>query len=145
MPDSGLAKSLDIRGDLSHPRFEDRVSDLSKWTGELYMDVPDIDIAEWRKFTDLPLGLDNGYGSARVWMTMDGFRPTELVADVDGQNIRLKMSRDVPSLDLRKVTGRFSLEQVNGQSIGEGQDTKPVYSYAVRDLSVRTVSGQKTG
>lgn len=143
MPDSGLAKSLDIRGDLSHPRFEDRVSDLSKWTGELYMDVPDIDIAEWRKFTDLPLGLDNGYGSARVWMTMDGFRPTELVADVGGQNIRLKMSRDVPSLDLRKVTGRFSLEQVNGQSIGEGQDTKPVYSYAVRDLSVRTVSGKK--
>lgn len=34
MPDSGLAKSLDIRGDLSHPRFVDRVSDLSKWTGD---------------------------------------------------------------------------------------------------------------
>ncbi len=143
IPDSGLAGSLDIRGDLSHPRFEERISDVSRWKGELYADVRDVDIAQWKKFVDMPVGLDSGYGSIRVWGTLDASRLTELIADADGRNIRLKMGSSLSSLDLRSLTGRLSLREMGRQPAVSVQDKQPVYSYAVHKLSLETESGKK--
>lgn len=48
VPDSQLTGSLDIRGNLLHPRFADKISDISRWKGELYVDMSGVDMAEWK-------------------------------------------------------------------------------------------------
>lgn len=143
VPDSRLAGSLDIRGNLLHPRFENRISNVSKWKGEIYADVSDIDIAEWKKQVDLPIDLSSGKGSLQAWLTLDEGELTGLTADIDGKNIQLRTGETLPWLDLLHASGRISVQKTPRQALVKGTETKPVYSYAVNRLSLETLNRKK--
>lgn len=142
-PDSGLAQSLDIRGDMQHSPAQNKASDLSGWKGELYAALPDMNIAEWKKLVDFPVGLDSGRGSVQAWVTLDSMQMASLTADIDGQDIRLAVDRTVPALEVRRLAGRISVESVKRQPLEGAQAVSPVYNYGVHNLSLETAKGEK--
>ncbi|EEO28486.2 YhdP family protein [Oxalobacter paraformigenes] len=143
VPDSQLTGSLDIRGNLLHPRFADKISDISRWKGELYVDMSGVDMAEWKRLADFPIGLISGRGAVQAWLTLDEFQLTGLTADIDGEDIRLKMEATLPQLDLLKASGRLSIQKTGRPPLVKGAEAKPVYSYSASHLSLETLNRKK--
>ncbi len=142
VPDVPVADSLDIRGDLYHPRFERKVSDVSKWTGNLYAALPNLNAAQWKKYVDLPVDLDSGSGSVQVWAKMDRSKLVELSTDLDLKNVALKLEKDLPVLDVAGITGRFAMKKIADTRQGGESEAYPSYSYGIENLSLKMVSGK---
>ena len=142
VPDTGLADSLDIRGDLSHPRFAGHVSDFSEWKGELYVDAPGIRLDEWKRFADFPLEVQGGSGAVRAWLAMDGFSLSGVTADIEGNNIRLTTDAALPVLDVRRLSGRFSMERPKYYASAGNHGEKTVYTFAADRFSMETADGK---
>ena len=141
VPDTHIADSLDIRGNLSHPRFEKKVSDILKWKGDIYAALPNLDIVQWKNYVDLPIELDRGTGSVQLWANVDESRLTELSADVNLKNLCLKLGKDLPPLDLSSARGRFEMHKIANVEQGDVQN-HPFYSYGVDKLSLKTAQGK---
>ena len=142
VPDVPLANSIDIRGDLSHPRFAERISDFSKWKGELYADMPGVRLDEWKRFVDFPLDVQGGSGSVRAWLALDGLRLSGVTADIEGKNIRFTPDTTLPVLDVSRVSGRFSMETPKYRTAADNPQKKPVYTYAANHFSMETAEGK---
>ncbi len=142
VPDTPVADSIDIRGDLTHPRFEKKVSDVSKWKGDLYVALPSLNADQWKKYVDLPVELDRGTGSIQVWASVDKSRLAELSAELDLKSLNLRLEEDLPALDLAFVTGRFDMKRMSNAGQDGDLQAHPFYSYGVDRLSLKTVSGK---
>lgn len=142
VPDAHIADSIDIRGNLSHPRFEKKVSDVSKWKGDLYVALPNLNADQWKKYVDLPVELDGGTGSIQVWAGVDKSRLTEISAELDLKNLKLRLRKDLPVLDLAFATGRFDMKRLVNAGAEDDLQAHPFYSYGVDKLSLKTVSGK---
>jgi uncharacterized protein (TIGR02099 family) len=110
-PPASLAKPIDIRADFRHPRFADNIADLAMWKGELYADVRDTDLAAWKEYIDYPFQLTQGKGSVRAWLTLDRARLAGFTADVGLSGVSARLARDLPQLDLARVSGRLSASE----------------------------------
>ena len=141
VPDVPIADSLDIRGDMYHPRFERKVSDVSKWKGELYFALPNLNVAQWKKYVDLPAELDRGLGSVKVWAKVDHSKLVELFTDLNLKNLTLKLGKDLPVLDLAEATGRFSMKKIADVRQETESETHPSFSYGIDNLFLKTTSG----
>lgn len=142
VPNAHIADSIDIRGSLSHPRFEKKVSDVSKWNGELYVALPNLNTDQWKKYVDLPVELDGGTGSIQVWAGVDKSRLTEFSTELDLQNLKLRLGKDLPMLDLAFAKGRFDMKRIVNGGAEDDLQARPFYSYGVDKLSLKTVSGK---
>lgn len=142
VPDAHIADSIDIRGNLSHPRFEKKVSDVSKWKGDLYVALPNLNADQWKKYVDLPVELDGGTGSIQVWAGVDKSRLTEISAELDLKNLKLRLRKDLPVLDLAFATGRFDMKRLVNAGAEDDLQAHPFYSYGVDKLSLKTVLGK---
>ncbi len=142
VPDVSVADSIDIRGNLFHPRFEKKVSDVSRWKGDLYVALPNLNAKEWKKYVDLPVELDRGTGSVQIWASVDESQLTQLATDLDVKNLYLKLGKDLPALDLTQAIGRFEMKRIPNAGQEGDSGTHPFYSYGVDGLSLKTVSGK---
>lgn len=142
VPDTHIADSIDIRGKLSHPRFEKKVSDISKWKGDLYVALPNLNVKQWKKYVDLPVELDRGTGSVQIWASVDKSRLRELSTDLDVRNLYLKLGKDLPALDLAEATGRFEMKKMANAEQEDASGAHPFYSYGIDKLSLKTTSGK---
>lgn len=142
VPDTPIADSIDLRGNFSHPRFEKKVSDVSKWKGDLYVALSNLNADQWKKYVDFPVELDRGTGSVQIWASVDKSRLTELSTGLDVKNLYLKLGKDLPALDLAQATGRFEMKRIANSGQEGSSDIHPFYSYGVDKLSLKTVSGK---
>ena len=110
-PPASLAATLDIRGD-----FKGRdVDELESWKGEVFAELDYADLAAWRQWIDYPVALPQGQGALRLWLGFDRKQLTSATADVKLANVRLKLQKDLPELDLTRLDGRL-----NGQRLERG-------------------------
>ncbi len=117
LPPAELASRLDLRGDLrgSDPqRLED-------WSGELYTEFVHTDLAAWQAWVDYPVSLPQGSGALRLWLEVEKGLPVAATADVGLQDLRLKLAKDLPELDLLRLAGRISGERRNGDTRFSGK------------------------
>lgn len=138
-----LMKNVDIRGDLLHPRFAARTADVSRWQGEIYVSVLDTDVAEWKKFVDFPVELNRGQGSIAAWLTIDRSQLTGVTADVDGEDVQLRLEAGLPLLDLSDLSGRFSWHKLTHRPGDEGAGERPLYTGGIDHLTLETVQGER--
>ncbi len=102
IPPAPLASPLDLRGDLEGRSFKD----LAQWTGRLFVQLDYTDIAAWRAWMPFPFEFQRGAGAVRAWATVNGLSLKELTADVRLSNVRTRLAKDLPELDLSNLTGR---------------------------------------
>ena len=97
-----LAAPLDMRGDFTG----DTVKALAEWNGRLFLQLDYADIAAWRTWVPFPIEFPRGAGALRAWLTFSHHQLADIVADVRLANVRTRLAKDLPELDLSELTGR---------------------------------------
>lgn len=157
-PPRELASRLDVRADLTG----ESLARLRAWHGSVYADLKFIDLAAWRAWIDYPADVRAGTGSVRAWLGFDGDHLEYFTADVGLADARARLGRELPELELARVSGRIGLKEIasGGKALGfirlgdkqvtgfevRGRQvalaTRSGVSLAPADFSVRTVSAR---
>ena len=120
-PPAALSGPLDLRADFRHPRFTSRVSDVAQWSGELYGDVQDTDLAGWKAYLKYPFEVARGKGSVRAWLTLEQGRLDAFTADLALVDVRARLGAALPPLELARVGGRLSASETWRAGQAEGR------------------------
>lgn len=157
-PPRELASRLDLRADL----YGDSLARLRQWRGALYADLKYIDLSAWRAWVDYPVDIRSGTGSVRAWLGFDGDHLEYFTSDIGLANAQGRLERDLPVLELARVSGRIGLREIASGGtalgfvrIGEKQvtgfelsgrqvslTTKDGVSLAPADFSMKTISAR---
>ena len=103
VPPAQLAGPLDVRGDLTGTT----VRALADWNGKLYLELDYADIAAWRTWVPFPIEFPRGTGGLRTWLTFSRHQLSEAVADLRLANVRARLEKGLPELDLTELSGRL--------------------------------------
>ena len=104
LPPRELAARLDVRGDF-RGRDLDQIED---WKGQLYAELDYADLAGWRAWVDYPVELPQGAGGVRLWLGFEEKQLQKMTADIALRDVRLRLARELPMLDLVFLNGRVS-------------------------------------
>ena len=150
IPPKGVAGPLDVRGDM----VGKSIKQLTGWRGRLYAQLDYTDIAAWRTWIPFPVEINRGTGAVRAWAVVRDQTLQELTADVTLSNVRTRLGKDLPEIDLSALNGRvgwkkmpkgieFSMTQL-GLTTAGNLTLKPMdISYkATMDASGTPVSGE---
>ncbi len=129
IPPAHLASPIDLRGDLEGKAL----SDLAGWSGRLFVQLDYADIAAWRTWIPFPFEFPRGAGAVRAWAGFKALTLTELTADVRLSNVRTRLAKHLPELDLTNLAGRvgwkktprsveFSTQQLALSTVGTAGD-----------------------
>lgn len=144
-PPAALARPLDVRANFAHPRFAARISDMTRWKGELYADLRDTDLAAWKPYLDYPFALKQGFGSVRTWIALDRARLAGFTADVGLAGVSAQLGPDLPPLDLVRMQGRISAREeiAPGADEAAGKPTFGALGHTVtlENLAVQDADG----
>jgi uncharacterized protein (TIGR02099 family) len=104
VPPQEYASPLDIRGDLSGQSFKA----LANWNGKFFLRIDYVDIAAWRTWVTYPIEFPRGAGGLRMWLGFSQNVLRELTADVRLSDVRTRLAKDLPELDLEQLSGRIA-------------------------------------
>ncbi|MDP2238684.1 MAG: YhdP family protein [Burkholderiales bacterium] len=104
VPPPHLASPLDLRGDLRG----DSVKILSEWNGNMFVQLDYADIAAWRTWVPYPIEFPQGAGALRLWLDFSQNQLQNIVADVRLADVRTRLAKDLPELELIALSGRVA-------------------------------------
>ncbi len=102
-PPSALASPIDFRGEISSMA----ANDWKKAKGHFYVQLEYADVALWREWVPPLRPLESGKGALRVWFDIEAGVPTSVTADVELTDVRARLAKELPQLDLTRVGGRI--------------------------------------
>ena len=103
LPPAALASKLDVRGDFRGQAFEH----LASWKGQAFAQIDSTDLAAWRTWLDYPLALPHGRGGVRAWADFADGSLRELTADLSLDDVKLRLAKDLPELEVDRMSGRI--------------------------------------
>ena len=104
VPPAELAAPLDLRADLVGRSLKD----WANLKGRLYLRMDYADVAAWREWLPLPAAVDSGKGALRVWIDFAQSQPTEVIADLELQDVHATLDDGLPALTLAHLSGRVA-------------------------------------
>lgn len=141
-PPAAFSAPLDIRARFRHPHFA-HASDISRWKGELYVDLRETDLAAWRAYFDYPINVSRGSGSVRAWLDFDQTKVADFTADLKLSNVSARLREDLEPLNLASVSGRMSVREefTPGSNDGTPGFGMNGHTIALKDFTLRTEDG----
>ena len=118
-PPAALGSNFQVRAELSGAS----VTQPSAWSGRVYAEFGNTDLAAWRAWLDYPIDVRAGQGALRVWATLGEGKLTRATADVVLSKVVARLRKDLPVLSLASVSGRM-----------QGRDSGAAYELAGRSL-----------
>ena len=109
-PPAQLGTTLELRAELSGRS----AGDPSSWSGRLFAEVGYTDLAGWRPWIDYPVDVQSGQGAVRLWTTLEDGRLTQGTADVELAGVSARLDKDLPPLELSRLSGRLQLQSRAG-------------------------------
>ncbi|WP_313953537.1 YhdP family protein [Accumulibacter sp.] len=104
LPPAELAAKIDLRGDFRGRNFEN----LDSWSGQAFAQIDYADLAVWRTWIDYPIALPYGRGAVRAWAGFADGGLQDLTADFALDDVNLRLARDLPALELQRMSGRVA-------------------------------------
>jgi uncharacterized protein (TIGR02099 family) len=122
-PPEALGQRLSLRGKLYQLPWQ-RSGDVTQWSGEMFADLPYVNLASLRQWVamDKGLSLQEGRGAVRVWADVDQGTPVGVTADVALDAVDARLGADLMPLSLRHVHGRIGAQSRNGEVEVSSQD-----------------------
>ena len=103
LPPDAVAGPLDLRGDLTGKSLKNPAD----WSGRVFAQLDYADIAAWRSWVPFPFEMNRGAGAVRAWVVISNQTLRELIAEVRLSDIRTRLGKDLPELDLSALSGRI--------------------------------------
>ena len=103
-PPAAVAGPLDLRADLTGKSLKHPAG----WAGRIYAQLDYADIAAWRAWVPFPFEMQRGAGAVRAWATVGNQALLELIADVRLSDIRTRLGKALPELDMSALSGRVA-------------------------------------
>lgn len=121
LPPSALADRLDLRGELRGDLLQAlQTGQFADLAARLYLQLDYADLAGWKRWIDYPVDLPYGRGALRLWGEMrDG--GSRLTADLALEELRIRLARKLPELDLASLRGRIEARYRPGEWSLAGQ------------------------
>jgi uncharacterized protein (TIGR02099 family) len=126
-PPRELGASLELRAAL---QARDP-ADPAAWTGRLYAELGNTDLAAWKPWIDYPLDVSSGQGALRIWASVGAGKLVDAKADLALGNVVARLGKDLPVLAITNVRGRV-----------EGRQTANGYEFGVRRLALVPAQGE---
>ena len=116
-PPAQYSSDLDIRGDLRG----DKLQLLDDWRGTVYLSLDRADLAIWRQWADYPMALPRGHGGVRAWLNFEGRKVAGLTTDVALSDVALRITPELPMLELSALSGRLRAAMRSGDYSVSGE------------------------
>ena len=122
-PPEAFGQRLSVRGKFYQPPWQ-RAGDTSQWSGEMFGDLPFVNLATLRQWVpmDKGLSLQEGRGALRLWADVKNGAPQGVTADVALDAVDARLGVDVLPLALRHVHGRIGVQWHDGEVAISSQD-----------------------
>ncbi len=127
-PPAMLAAPIELRGEVNAASLRE----LRDMRGRFYVRLDYADVAQWREWLPVLRPVESGDGAVRVWFDVGGGRLTNVVADLELTDARMRIGPDLPVLDLVFVRGHLTWQRDEAKLVLGG-----------RDLSFKTRAGQE--
>ncbi|MBI3231248.1 MAG: AsmA family protein [Burkholderiales bacterium] len=143
-PPASFGGPVDIRTDFEHRAFAARIADVRQWTGVLYADVRETDLAVWKAYFNYPFEVQRGNGSVRAWLDLDRAKLVNFTADLRLSHVEARLRKDLQPLHLRTVQGRVAArEDMAAKRHAEDQPSfgRDGHAVSLHDFSLETEDG----
>jgi uncharacterized protein YhdP len=98
-------------------RLQGESLELAAFSGRVFLEIGDTDLAVWRAWVDYPFNVREGQGALRVWATLEGGKLAALTADVALAGVHMSLADELSPLELASVQGR-----VQGRALPDGAE-----------------------
>ena len=96
-----------LRARTRQPLFS-YAGDWRRWTGTFYADLPRGDVAQLKRYVDLPFELAGGQGSLRLWLDFQNNHWRSATADMQLTGVAVRLASDVEPLAIARAGGRLT-------------------------------------
>lgn len=107
-----------------------RPSELQRWSGQSYIELPRGDVQRLRQYVKLPVHVQSGHGALRWWTQWRDGQWIESTTDLQLADVSLRLGKDLAPLDVTHLQGRL-----------EWLDDGEQQGFAARQVSFRTAEG----
>ena len=122
-PPEALGQRVSARGKFYQAPWQ-RAGDTTQWSGELFAELPHVNLATLRQWVpmDKGLSLQEGRGAVRLWADVQKGEPVGVTADVALDAVDARLGADLLPLALRHVHGRIGAQWQDGEVEISSQD-----------------------
>jgi uncharacterized protein (TIGR02099 family) len=113
-PPAGWGTRLSVLGTFQQPLFSRNHGDWRNWTGQVFAEATQLDLAPLRNYVDLGVDLRRGAGSLRTWLDVDHAQLTGATVDLALQAVTVQLVPALEALDLERLTGRLGARWLDG-------------------------------
>ena len=131
-PPAGWGERFTLRGKFRQPLLSVRSGNWRTWDGQLYADLPYIDVTRLGRYVDLDARIREGSGGMRLWVDVNDGRLTGAMADLALAKIDVSFAKGRQPLVLRGVTGRLA-----------GKMTDETLEFSTTNLQFDTSDGMR--
>ncbi|QNK70134.1 YhdP family protein [Variovorax sp. PAMC26660] len=107
-PPAGWGERFTLRGQFRQPFLSMRSGRWQTWDGQLYADLPYIDVTRLGQYVALDARIREGNGALRVWADVDDGQIVGGAADLGLDQVDVSLDKGLQPLVLRAVTGRLA-------------------------------------
>jgi uncharacterized protein (TIGR02099 family) len=107
-PPAGWGERFTLRGQFRQPLLSVRTGHWQTWDGQLYADLPYIDITRLGRYVSLDARIREGNGALRVWADVKDGQLAGGAADLGLARVDASLGKGLQPLVLRTVTGRLA-------------------------------------
>lgn len=131
-PPTGWGERFTVRARFRQPLLSVRSGNWRTWDGEVYADLPYIDVTRLGSYVHFDGRIREGSGGMRLWADVNDGRLTGAVADLALAKIDASLAKGLEPLVLRGVTGRLA-----------GKMTDETLEFATTNLQFDTADGMR--
>lgn len=113
-PPAGWGERITLRGQFRQPLLSVRSGNWRTWDGQVYADLPYIDVTRLGRYVDLDGRIREAAGGLRIWADVNDGEFTGGAADLALTRIDASLGKALEPLVLRDVTGRLTGRRGDG-------------------------------
>ncbi|MFZ3128122.1 MAG: YhdP family protein [Rhodoferax sp.] len=113
-PPAEWGARFSVAGVFKQPLLSRRAGAWRAWEGQLFADLPQVDLAQMRRHADLGVDVTRGAGAVRAWIDVNRGAFTGVTTDLALNGVHVTVDPRLQALALRSVTGRLGARAVDG-------------------------------
>ncbi|MCR8957648.1 TIGR02099 family protein [Variovorax sp. S2] len=131
-PPAGWGERFTLRGQFRQPLLSVRSGRWQTWDGQLYADLPYMDVTRLGRYVSIDARIREGSGALRVWADVKDGQIVGGAADLGLNRVDASLGRGLQPLVLRSVTGRLA-----------GQLNEENFEFSTAALQFDTADGMR--